>query len=186
MSFVVPYLPYFRQWLITCHWWPSSHSSLCLLKVCTEIRSLPLLPSLVCFQCPHLPPLLCVSFQFVFYSVFFWGGWGESVQGAVLVYPRGSWRNTVWHLMLTCLVCQMSPKQVWSRWWQPSCFLSVMWHGEAFYELGVQGIEVLILLGALFLQVWLQCLSKIFDSQSSHCLLLCPSHHLGSPPLRIF
>jgi hypothetical protein len=27
-----------------------------------------------------------------------------------------------------------------------------MWHGEAFYGLGVQGVEVLILLGVLFLQ----------------------------------
>jgi hypothetical protein len=26
-----------------------------------------------------------------------------------------------------------------------------MWHGEAFYGLGVQGVEVLIFLGALFL-----------------------------------
>jgi hypothetical protein len=42
-----------------------------------------------------------------------------------------------------------------------------MWHGEALYGLGVQGVEVLILLGALFLQVWLQNLSKIFDLQSS-------------------
>jgi hypothetical protein len=25
-----------------------------------------------------------------------------------------------------------------------------MWYGEAFYRLGVQGVEVLILLGALF------------------------------------
>jgi hypothetical protein len=32
-----------------------------------------------------------------------------------------------------------------------TCFLSVMWHAEAFYGLGVQGVEVLILLGALFL-----------------------------------
>jgi hypothetical protein len=29
--------------------------------------------------------------------------------------------------------------------------LSVRWHGEAFYGLGLQGVEVLILLGALFL-----------------------------------
>jgi hypothetical protein len=34
---------------------------------------------------------------------------------------------------------------------EPSCFFSVMWHGEALYGLGVQGVEVLILLGALFL-----------------------------------
>jgi hypothetical protein len=34
--------------------------------------------------------------------------------------------------------------------WQPSCFLSVTWHGEAFHGLGVQGVEVLIFLAALF------------------------------------
>jgi hypothetical protein len=34
--------------------------------------------------------------------------------------------------------------------WEPSCFLSVTWHVEAFHELGVQGVKVLILLGALF------------------------------------
>jgi hypothetical protein len=33
------------------------------------------------------------------------------------------------------------------------CFLSVSWCGEPFYRLGVQGVEILILLGALFLQV---------------------------------
>jgi hypothetical protein len=36
-------------------------------------------------------------------------------------------------------------------WWECSCFLSVRWCGEAFYWLGVQGVEVLIVLGALFL-----------------------------------
>jgi hypothetical protein len=51
------------------------------------------------------------------------------------------------------LVCQMSPKQVWS--WclvamQPSCFLCVICHGEAFHGLGVQGVKILILTGALF------------------------------------
>jgi hypothetical protein len=34
---------------------------------------------------------------------------------------------------------------------QPSCFLSVTWHGEAFHRLGVQDVEILILLAALFL-----------------------------------
>jgi hypothetical protein len=33
---------------------------------------------------------------------------------------------------------------------QPSCFLSVKWHGEAFHKLGVQDVEVLVLLAALF------------------------------------
>jgi hypothetical protein len=35
--------------------------------------------------------------------------------------------------------------------WEPSCFLSVTWWGEALYGLGVQGVDVLVLLGALFL-----------------------------------
>jgi hypothetical protein len=103
-------------------------------------------------------PLLCVSFQFlaycsVFFFFFFFGG-GECLQGAMLVYPRDVWGNTAWCLMLTCLVCWMSPKQVWSQWWQwqrqPTCFPSVTWCGEAFFRLGVQSIEVLILFGALF------------------------------------
>jgi hypothetical protein len=34
--------------------------------------------------------------------------------------------------------------------WEPSCFLSVTWHGEVFYRVGVQDVEVLIL-GAFFL-----------------------------------
>jgi hypothetical protein len=50
------------------------------------------------------------------------------------------------------LVCQMSPKQVWSQCLvvqQLSCFLSVTC-GEAFQGLGVQGVKVLIPLAALF------------------------------------
>jgi hypothetical protein len=52
------------------------------------------------------------------------------------------------------LVCRVSPKQVWSQCLavqQSSCFLSVTWCGEAFHGLGVQDVEVLILLAVLFL-----------------------------------
>jgi hypothetical protein len=64
------------------------------------------------------------------------------------------------------LVCQMSPKQVWS-WrlvaWEPSCFLSVTWCGEALYRLGVQGFGVLFLfIYFFFCQVWLQQESILF------------------------
>jgi hypothetical protein len=38
---------------------------------------------------------------------------------------------------------------VW-QWQQPTWFLSITWCGEAFHGLGVQGVEVLILFGALF------------------------------------
>jgi hypothetical protein len=52
------------------------------------------------------------------------------------------------------LFCQMSPKQVWNPHLsaqQLSCFLGVTWHGAAFHGLCVQGVEILILLAALFL-----------------------------------
>jgi hypothetical protein len=57
---------------------------------------------------------------------FFWAG-GQSVQGTMLICPRGNCGNTTDN-------CQMSTNQVWS-WWlvaqEPSSFLSVLWHGEA-------------------------------------------------------
>jgi hypothetical protein len=65
-----------------------------------------------------------------------------------------------YHMMLgTHLFGLLNVSQAGSRggnsggWWQqlPTCFLSVMWHGEAFYGLGVQGVKVLILLCASFL-----------------------------------
>jgi hypothetical protein len=90
-----------------------------------------------------------------------------------------------YHVMLGAhlLVCQMSPKQVWSQplaVWQPSCFLSVMWCGETFHGLGVQGVKVLILLAALFPASVAQCLHEVLKSRSSHHMLLYPSCHLGS------
>jgi hypothetical protein len=99
-------------------------------------------------------PLCCVSFQFLIYcSVFFFVG-GVVAQGAMLVYPRGGWGiphdvwcSPVWYAK--CLPSRFGAG-VWQQW-EPSCFLSVMWHGDAFHGLGVQGIQVLILLAALFL-----------------------------------
>jgi hypothetical protein len=72
----------------------------------------------------------------------------------MLIYPRGVCGNTECCLFAHLLVCWMSPKQVWSRHlatWKPSCFLSVTSCGEALYGLGVQGVDVLILLGSVFL-----------------------------------
>jgi hypothetical protein len=79
---------------------------------------------------------------------------GQSVQGAMLVYPKGGWENTVCCLFAYLLVCWMSPKQIWSRCLavpEHSCFLSVMWPGEALYGLGLQVVKALIPLGAFFL-----------------------------------
>jgi hypothetical protein len=90
-SFVVHYLPCFRQWLIT-HLLSAFLPFQCLFA---EISSLPSPPSLVHFQLPA--PLLCASFQFVAYCSGFFKFlfvWGQSDQGAMLVYPRSGWVNT--------------------------------------------------------------------------------------------
>jgi hypothetical protein len=61
---------------------------------------------------------------------------------------------------------------------QPTCSFSVSWCGEAFHGLRVQGAEVSAPWN--FSQAYLQHLSKVPDSRSSHSLHLCPSHHFGS------
>jgi hypothetical protein len=155
MSFVNCYLPYFRQWLITHPLLALLSSSLCLLKVCVETSSLSLPASLVGLQ--HPAALLHVPFQFLVYSsvfvcVYVCGGDSVCPGGYAGLYQSGLWEYCVMfgaHLF----VCWMSPKQVWS--WHlvvgPSCFVSVMWCGEALCGLGVQGVKVLILFCALFL-----------------------------------
>jgi hypothetical protein len=76
----------------------------------------------------------------------------QSVEGAMLVYPTGVCGNTVRCLVLTCWSAECLPSRFGaSVWCAPSYFLSVTWHGEALYGLGVQGVKVLILLGAVFL-----------------------------------
>jgi hypothetical protein len=47
-----------------------------------------------------------------------------------------------------------SPKQVWSQClvaWELSCFLSVMWCGEALFRMAVRGVGVFLLLGGFWL-----------------------------------
>jgi hypothetical protein len=85
------------------------------------------------------------------------------------------------------LVCQMPPKQVWSQHLvvrEPPCFLSVMWHGEALYRLGVQGIKILILFG-VFSDKLDSSFSARFLIYGAHTVCFCtlvaildPSHSL--------
>jgi hypothetical protein len=92
-------------------------------------------------------PLCCM---FLFSSLFiiqFFSFWGTGVS-----LPSGSMGIPCAAYLLTCW--SVSPKQIWS--WclavrETSCFLSVTWHGEAFYRLGVQGVGVLLLLSVFFL-----------------------------------
>jgi hypothetical protein len=152
------YLSYFRQRLITLllsallSFQPLFTESSCEDQLLTP-------PPFSSTLSATPPPLLCVSFQFLVYCSVFcfyffcrWGG--QSAHGAMLVSPRGGWRNTAGCLVLSCWSAGCLPGRFGASGWQcrqPYCFLSVTWHGEAFYGLGVQGVEVLILLGALFL-----------------------------------
>jgi hypothetical protein len=99
-------------------------------------------------------PFCCVSFSVpcllysLFFVFFFLQSRGQSVQGAILVYPRSICGNTV------CCCWYVFPKQVWS--WclavqEPSTFLSVMWGGEALYGLGAWGVRIFLLFGGFFL-----------------------------------
>jgi hypothetical protein len=163
------------------HCQPFCFSSLCLLKVCAKISSLPLPLSLVLSE--HPAPSAACSFSvpcLLFSFVFLWGR-GQSVQGAMLVYRRGGCGYTVCHWFAHLLVA--SPKQVWSQHLmvlEPSCFLHVTWYGETLYGLGFRVSEFCFFLVFFFCQVWLQHLSKTFYLQSSCWLLLPSNHHLGS------
>jgi hypothetical protein len=138
--------------------------------------------SLVCSKHPTLSA--ACPFQFlIYYSVLgFFCRAGVSVSRGLCCFIPGValWIPCVTYL-LTCW--SASPKQFWSQHLaaqEPSCFLSVVWHVEALWGLGVQGVRVLLILGGFFCQVWLQCFSKIFDLWSSRCLPPPSSCHLGS------
>jgi hypothetical protein len=57
--------------------------------------------------------------------------------------------------VLTCWSAECLPSRFGASIWQHSNPLAfcVMWHWEVFLWVGVQGIKVLILLAALFLQI---------------------------------
>jgi hypothetical protein len=39
-------------------------------------------------------------------------------RGALLVYPRGGWGNTAWHLVLTCWFAECLLSRIGARvWW---------------------------------------------------------------------
>jgi hypothetical protein len=109
MSFVDRYLPCFRQQLITG--WLSALLPLQPLFTESSHRHQHLVPPTFSSVLSASCPLCCVLvFSSLFLVQFFF-----SAQGSMLVYPRCGWGNTAWCLALTCLVCQMSPKQVWSQ-----------------------------------------------------------------------
>jgi hypothetical protein len=62
--------------------------------------------------------LFIVQFFLFCCFVLFTGGGGQSAQGAMLVYPRGGWGNTVRCLVLTCWSAKCLPGRFGvSLWW---------------------------------------------------------------------
>jgi hypothetical protein len=66
-----------------------------LLIVHAEISSLPLSPSLMHLQCSHHFCCVLVFSSLFIVHFFFFLQEGQSTQGAMLVYPRGGWGNTM-------------------------------------------------------------------------------------------
>jgi hypothetical protein len=126
-----------------------------LLKVHVESSSLSPPPFSSVPKCPTL--LAVCLFQFLaYYSVFiylFFCGAGVSlprrlcwfIPGVAAGVLRAAYLFTCW---------SASPKHIWS-WhlvtWEPSWFLSVMWHGKVLCRLGVQGVGILLILGGFCL-----------------------------------
>jgi hypothetical protein len=164
-------------------WWkglPASYCCrLCLLKVHVKSSTLLLPPSLVHSKhstlCSMSFSVPCLLFSFL------WGG-GQSVQGDLLVYPRGGCGSTTCHLFAHLLVCvSHAGLSQHLAVWESSWFLSVMCHGEVLWRVGVWGTGILLLLGGFFHQVWPQHLSKIFDLWNT-CCMLRPFCHPVAPP----
>jgi hypothetical protein len=96
------------------------------------------------------PPQMCVPFQFLVYYlvVFLFCGVGFSlsrgfIPGVAVGILQAAYLLTFGLLRLVWSWCLVV--------WEPSFFLSLMWCGEALYGLWVQGVKVLILLGAFLL-----------------------------------
>jgi hypothetical protein len=112
-------------------------------------------------------------------------GEGQSVQGAMLIYPRGGCGNIMCHLFTNLVVCisQAGLKPV-SGGTGALLFSQRNMAWSSFVQAEGLGYQSFASSWCFFFcQLWLQHLSKILDLQSSHCLLPPSSHHLGSPCL---
>jgi hypothetical protein len=127
------YLPYFRQQLITCPLLAllSFQSSFTESSCGNQLLAPPCFSGTL--RAPR-PPLLHVPFQFlVYYSGFFCK--------AVVILSWGLyWFISVVAVRILSatylLICWSASPKLVSSWhlveWKPSCFLNVLWHGEAF------------------------------------------------------
>jgi hypothetical protein len=167
-------------------WWrglPAGYfCRLCLLKVCAGRSFLFLPPSLVHSKNPALST--ACPFQFlVYYSVVFGRSWGQSVQGAMLVYPRSGCGSTTCCLFAHLLVCVSQARLEPTPGGRGDPLVSqcnVLW--RSFAQAGGLGCQSFAYSWCFFPS---NC-GKIFDLRSSHCLFPPSSRHLGSPLLLFF
>jgi hypothetical protein len=167
---------------------PICLSRLCLLKVHWDFSSVPFPISLVC-SVPPAPSAVC-PFQFlVYYSVwdFFWGGAYQFSKGLWWFIPGVAVGILHAAYLLTCWPA--SPMQVWSLCLvvrEPSCFLSVTWHGEALYWLVVGGVRGLLLLGGFFSAKCGSSVSARFLIYRAHTVCFLPLVTILDPPSKFF
>jgi hypothetical protein len=138
-------------------------SSPASLFIYSSMRDCPS-PSLRCSGCPAFFAmclfLLLFIIQFGFFSLFTLGG-GQSVQGAMLIWPRVVCGSTVCHLAYM-EVCVSWGVRSWHLLAQdPSWFLHLMWIGDDMHRLGVWEVGILPLLGCFSCKVYHQHHSKI-------------------------
>jgi hypothetical protein len=139
MSFVDCYLPYFRQQFITCPLLALLPFQPLFTESSREDQLLSFPPFSGVLTAPH--PLCCVflfSSLFIYLFIFFSGREVSLSMGLYWFISGWLWQYRM-TLVAHLLVCRMSPKQDWSQCLvtqEPSCFLRVMWHGEALHRLG--------------------------------------------------
>jgi hypothetical protein len=144
-------------------WWPS-----CLLFTdgLHRFSSLPLPPSPMHFQQPPTPSSSVCWFSVFFFffckvvSVcpggglcFFTPGVAEKSRIKLDSYLFGL--PKVSHARLEQAASGWQPAAVATLGWQPACSLCVLWHGEDFHGLGVQGAKFQLNLVLHLRQAWL-------------------------------
>jgi hypothetical protein len=115
----------------------------CLLQLACSFTVLCGISSPPLFSPQGAPPSLlrvfcccCCSFSLVFFSPFSLGG-GQSVQGAMLIWPSIVCGGTMYRLA-HLVVCFSRAGRRWRlAAWEPAWFLHVMWSGDA-----LRGLEV--------------------------------------------
>jgi hypothetical protein len=152
-------LPLLQAFPLLVAWWvPPLLPSPASLFIYSSMRDFPS-PSW-CSGCPSLFAM-CLFCYCLLFSFSFFPGWGRSVQGAMLIWPRVVCGSTTCHLA-HLVVCFSWASMSWCLAAQePSWFLHLTWSGNAMGGLGCGGVGVLPLLCGSSCKVYLQHFSKI-------------------------